>query len=220
MKKGNILDIGLNTIRMSGKVNMYTELTSVQYLAHYFGFYELSLWLEETHHAPYYNYLKSISQKDTSYIELSELLPRLDEDDLNSRHFINNLTYQDETLAREIVREYYQEEIDEYRTLNGFSQLLQLSCDFVEFQKQDKDIYEFINFTEDLHACNYYLAGINTKLTFFSFKDGFYFKMNNFVKLTPQDWNAFRPPYEKLSREDKSKYDTIETHFRLSTLFL
>lgn len=221
MKKGNIIDIGLNTIRMSGKVNMYVEKNSVQYLAHYFGFGELVLWLEEAGHVSYFNYLSSISQKDIPYIELQELLPRLDEDDLNSSRFIDILTSEDEHQAREIVREYYQSEIDEYRSSHEFSQLLQISCDFVEFQKQEKDIYNFINQTEDLHAFCYFLSiPSSSRDTIFWFQDGFYFKKSGFVKVTPKDWNAYKPLYEKLNQADKSKYNTIDKTFRLSTLFL
>lgn len=204
MKKVNILDIGLQTVRTSGKTEMLSK-KAVQYWAYYLGFFELVTWLEEATPADFINYLHCVDWDKTPSLEDIEYV----------------LSLEDEIGARQCVEEEFEKEIQNFDDTGKIKELNQLPFSFEEAEWEGS-FYDYIQEHAPDHAYSYYLTirGVNI----FWFKDYFYVETNkktgkdSFEELSGKEWLSLTSSYNSLSNESKQKFHTIDEQMKLATL--
>lgn len=206
MKKGNILDIGIATVRKSGLTNMFSK-NNVQYYANDFGFAELVVFLEEISPGEYLTFVDSIDYDN---------VPTMDSYDIEEFK-----EYKDSFGARKRVMEDFEAEVKEYRDVCKNIEMNQLPFSYDEWletkENGEKNFTEYVSKTVQEHPYNYYFH-LNDKIIFW-LQDGFYeYKKAVLSPLSGKTWASAQFQYEKLDEMSKRKFTEIDDHMRFNVL--
>jgi len=206
MKKGNILDIGIATVRKSALTNMFSK-NSVQYYANDFGFCELVIFLEEISHGEYLTFIDSIDYDN---------VPTMDSYDIEEFK-----EYPNSSAARQRVVEDFEDEVREYREVYQKIEMNQLPFSYDDWLATKEDgetnFKKYALKTVQEHLYNYYFP-FNNKLIFW-LQDGFYeYEKNTLIPLSGKTWASAQFQYEKLDKVNKSKFTEIDEHMRFNVL--
>ncbi|MEJ1517530.1 DUF5049 domain-containing protein [Bacillus cereus] len=208
MKKGNILDIGIKAVRASSQTNMFDQ-KSVQYYAHYLGFFSLVSWLESAKSGEFLSMMNCIDFEAT---------PDLDSETIEM--FLEDM---DSTAAFMEIRSEFHKEIEEFHEVGGYKELKQLPFTFDDFsddfqQNGTGDIVSYLHNKLPDHAYNY-LLDLPGDNDLYWFDDYFYIlKGGTFKLLDAKQWKEFQSRKNSLGEESQCKFETVDEQMRLAVL--
>ena len=194
MKKNNILDIGISTVRTSGKTNML-DIKTIQYYAFHMGFFELVSFIEEEKN-------NVISYMNTIDFESCPVADHEYLSDLN-----------DNLSAREELREDFSDEMQDYK--NNWLKFEPLPFSVAHFSV--KDLLKMIHENPDLKHPYTYMFSLG-KYNIIWFSNGIY-ALNNgeAIKI---DFKLFKELQREINgrgygRFIKARFAHLEEEFRL-----
>lgn len=206
MKNGNILDIGIATVRKSCLTNMF-DRKAVQYYANDFGFCELVVFLEEITPGEYMTFIDSIDYDN---------VPTMDDYDIDEFK-----EYPNSSAARQRVMEDFEDEVMEYREVRQKLELGQLPFSYDDWLKINEDgktnFKNYVFKTIQEHLYNYYFP-LNNKLVFW-LQDGFYeYEAGDLSPLSGKTWVSAQSQSGRLNEMSKRKFIEIDEQMRFNVL--
>lgn len=206
MKNGNILDIGIATVRKSCLTNMF-DRKAVQYYANDFGFCELVVFLEEITPGEYMTFIDSIDYDN---------VPTMDDCDIEEFK-----DYPDSSAARRRVMEDFEDEVMEYGKVRQNLELGQLPFSYDDWLKINEDgktnFKKYVFKTTQEHLYNYYFP-LNNKLVFW-LQDGFYeYDSGDLSPLSGKTWVSAQSQSGRLNEMSKRKFTEIDEQMRFNVL--
>lgn len=207
MKKGNLLDIGIDAVKRSGLSDI-TKKSNVQFWAKQLGFFEVNDWLEDLRTEEYLWYMYSI--------DFNKVVG-LDSFDVERLEALGNLNE-----ARNIIEEVFGNELADYNKSKKFIDFKQLPFSFSDITNTSGELKSPLLFTinesVDDHAYNYLLPTNDGYCVVF-LSDYFYkVKGKEIRELTGKEWSIYYSRSMNLSHKSKCKFDIVNEQMRLAAL--